>query len=206
MHTSADRWFVERAVSLADAGTYAAAGQIGALPFGVLGGLLLTFAGPILYARADRRDPSAPQWITRIAWVYAITASLGWGVMALGRDMLVHLLLGRAQWTCTPLVPIVAFGWALFHFSQVFQMGLMVMGDTRALILPNAVGGAIALLANFGLVQRYGSTGAAWSLVISSAIRIILMANANRRAWSRWRRTLVDAAPSDGALQGACDR
>lgn len=186
--TSADRWFIERSGSLAEAGRYASASQLSAAPFGVLAGLMITFAAPILYARADLRDPTVARWLRRITWAYLGLAGAGLGLMVLLKGPLVHLLLGRPQWDCEPLVPLTAAGWMLFQWSQIPATTLMVLGQTRRLLAPWVLAGLASAAANAVLVPRYGATGAAVALVISGAVRTAALGVAGWSALRAWLR------------------
>lgn len=193
--TSADRWFIERSGSLAEAGRYASASQLSAAPFGVLAGLLITFAGPILYARADLRDPTVARWLRRISWTYLGLGGAGLGLLVLLKRPLVHLLLGRPQWDCEPLLPLAAAGWMLFQWSQFPAVTLMVLGQTRRLLAPYVLAGLASAAANAVLVPRYGATGAAGALVISGAVRTAALGVAGWIALRAWLREVPPPAP-----------
>lgn len=180
--TSADRWFIERTGSLVEAGRYASAGQLASAPFAILAGLMITFASPILYAQADARVPRSARWITRMSWSYLAVGGAGLGLLVVLRRPLVHLLLGRAQWDCEPLVPFTAAGWMLFHWSQLPALSLMVAGKTSRMIVPLGLGGLVSATANAVLVPRYGAMGASWALLLSGAVRTVALFLASRCA------------------------
>jgi O-antigen/teichoic acid export membrane protein len=181
--TSADRWLLTRYVTVENVGTYAAAVQVGALPFAILASFLSLFAQPILYKRADAGRKDVPAWIMIEGAVYALLAGAGLLVMTTQTEALVRFFLGRPQWSCAPLVPLVAAGSAVFRWSEVFLVGILVSGRTGLLIIPNLLGGAGAVAANLLLLPRMGVPGAAWALVVSSGLRLVALFEANRRAW-----------------------
>lgn len=180
--TSADRWLVEQVGSLGDAAVYAAAGQVGTIPFTILGSVMQAFAFPLLYARSKKGDKVSMAWVGRLGLLYATGASVGLGTLVMLRRPVIHLLLGAQLWDAAGLLPWTALGWALFQLSQMLSLGPMVTGATRNLIGPTIVAAITTITMNVILTPRFGAYGAAWALVASGAARSCAMFFENRKA------------------------
>ncbi len=193
MNTSLDRWIVEHYSTVADAGTYAAATQLSNMPFALLANLLMQFAWPILYARVDRKERDSRTWLLRMTLSYLVIGLVGGAVLILLRTWLTRLLLGPSQWPAAELMPVTAAAAFLFNLSQMMAVDLMVLSDTRRLIVPTMAGGLAIVVAGPLLVARHGAIGAAWAVAIAGGLRVLMMLWANDRAWRAWHRRLDEA-------------
>lgn len=151
---------------------------------------------PGLAALVGLRD--AAGFRRRLVLVTAATAAIGVGgtlaVWAWG-DALVPLLFGDAFGVGRDVITLLALSGALFMLAQLAAQALLALGAERVVVL-GWVAGALALVV-VALLPGELTSVAVWSLVVGSAVSLVVLAVAVLVAQRRWATGLVGATAQD---------
>jgi O-antigen/teichoic acid export membrane protein len=125
---------------------------------------------PFVYSQL--KSPNAPTTIARVvtyAWLAFV--SLGLGVAVFGRELLVVMTpRNPAFHAAAPLIPPVALAY-LFHGAFLLtSIGIGVRKQARYYPIITSLTASANIAANFLLIPRFGTLGAAWATVLSYAL------------------------------------
>ncbi len=125
---------------------------------------------PFVYSQL--KSAQAPTTIARVvtyAWLGFV--SLGLGVSVLGRELLVVMTpKNPAFHAAAPLIPPVALAY-LFHGAFLLtSIGIGVRKQARYYPIITLLTASANIAANFLLIPRFGTLGAAWATVLSYAL------------------------------------
>jgi O-antigen/teichoic acid export membrane protein len=165
----ADRKILDLFVSRAEVGVY----QMG-YTFGQ--GVKFAMAAfepawqPFVYSRLKEKD--APRTIARIVtFAWSVFATLGLGVAVFGRELLTIMTPKNPAFReAAPLIAPVALAY-LFHGAFLLtSIGIGVRKEARYYPIITTFTAATNIAANFALIPRFGTLGAAWATVLSYAL------------------------------------
>ena len=165
----ADRKILDLFVSRAEVGVY----QMG-YTFGQ--GVKFAMAAfepawqPFVYSRLKEKD--APRTIARIVtFAWCLFATLALGVAIFGRELLT-LMTPRnpAFWAAAPLIAPVALAYLCHGAFLLTSIGIGVRKEARYYPIITSCTAATNIAANFALIPRFGTLGAAWATVLSYAL------------------------------------
>jgi O-antigen/teichoic acid export membrane protein len=181
-------------VPLAEAGVYQNGATLGAAVKFFLASFETAWA-PFYYSVAKGAD--AGSVLARMTtYAIAVLFLLVAGTTATARD-LVLLMLGVEYFGAIPIVPLVALATAFQGVYLLTSIGLNLTGRTQYYPAVTFVAAGVGLGAGLILTPRFGTVGAATSLVIAFATQATLAFYLSRRAyrieyeWSRLIRVVV---------------
>lgn len=184
-----DRYIVGGWLGSAEVGTYTAAYGLASRPFLMVGGVMATFARPILFEAEGQGNARKANRVF-VLWL-AITAGISaMGVVAfwlLGdRLAAVFLAVPFRHRDTTAIFVWVGMAYAFMNGIQVLENRLLSLGISSRLVMPAVAGALASILLNLLLIPRFGIAGAAKAAAATFLIQGLLVAlsclGARRRA------------------------
>jgi O-antigen/teichoic acid export membrane protein len=129
---------------------------------------------PFVYSQL--RGPGAPRTIARVVtYAWAAFTTLALGVAVFGRELLTIMTpKNPAFQAAAPLIAPVALAY-LFHGAFLLtSIGIGVRKEARYYPIITTFTAATNIAANFALIPRFGTLGAAWATVMSYALMAAL--------------------------------
>lgn len=167
----------------------------------ILDGVLLMpfmMLWPSVYYEVGKR-PSAARDLGRCGTYYvAVACFLALGLTFVA-EPLVHAMLDARYHEAHVVVPILAFAYACYGFSDVTKVGMLLVGKTKRMPLLVAGAAIVNVIVNFGAISRFGILGAAWASFAAFATLALLAGIASQRLfridyeWSRLVRIVAAA-------------
>lgn len=191
MQTWADRWVLSAFMGQQAVGTLAVATQLGSIPFNSLSGVLINFAGPIIYqmigaSKDEHTYRRVGRALRTLYLAYVLISLLGLGLIYLISVHMLPLVLGRSfkAASVSPLLILeISVAWMILNLSQLQSLSITTAGDTSRLVAPNVVGGLSVVIFNILLIPRLGIWAPGLSLAIASTLRGVMLAVMTRDAW-----------------------
>jgi len=177
-----DRYIIGGAMSVADAGVYAALYGISSSPFMMAGGTVELALRPIHQAAVVRGDQQQSQRMYRV-WLVSVVAVCGVGVLALasGHQLVANLLVGQAYRHASYLMPWIGLGYAIRSASYVFERMCYAYGQTqRVLVIQCCAVAATVITTPIGVIS-FGLKGAAMAVPIYFSVQLAVAVILARR-------------------------
>jgi O-antigen/teichoic acid export membrane protein len=173
--SASDRYIIGGMLGLGEAGLYVAAYGLATRPVLMAATTLETTVRPAYYEAVAAGDVRSERRLFA-AWVGAVAVGCGLLTLliALGRDWIVALLLGKAYGAAAPLLPWLALGSTFWALALVFQRQLFGAKRTRALLVLRTIAAAFTVVVMGGLTYLAGLRGAAISAVIYWGFELLL--------------------------------
>ncbi len=187
MLTSGDRFFLQNEDGTSAVGIYGLAYMfgflltaIGYLPF-------QTAWEPVRFEVAKREDRNE---IYSRVFVYfnILLMTVAMGIAVYVKDVLV-IMADPAFHSAADLVPVILIAYALYSWTKVLDLGILISEKTEFVTLANFVAAGVAFVAYALLIPRYFGFGAAWATVIAFAVRLVMIHIYSQRLWRieyRW--------------------
>jgi len=204
----ADRWILERYVSLGDVGVYAVGNNFGGAMKFPLSAFEPAFQ-PYVFENAKKQD--GPKEIalvaTRMAVLFTVTALF---LALLLPDVLIFVSANPKYHAAAPVVPVIVLAFLFQGFFLLSSIGITVAKETRYYPMITAAAAGLNIAMNFLLIPAYGIMGSAWATVMGYALMALLGASISRKLyplsvdWSRILRVLALSlmAYAGGSLLG----
>jgi O-antigen/teichoic acid export membrane protein len=145
-------------------GLYAAGYGLASQPFLILQAVIALTLRPVYYAAVSHGDVARARRTFRV-WLAGATATclaataliVGW------RHQLVSLMLGPKYQGAAVVLPWIAAGYLFCVIEQVIEQPLLAHKRTGAVLVAQAGGAAVSIIATVWLVSVYGMPGAAYA-------------------------------------------
>ena len=189
----ADRYLIGGMVGVKDAGLYAALYGIVSRPFLMAGGILETWIRPIYYEAVAAQEAEQEKKVL-YRWIGAVisAAVIGTGVFMLLHREIAMLFLAESYRANASLMPWIASGYGLLMVAQVYGRVCYAHHDTKAVLLSETVGCAVALFTTVYAVSRFGLAGAAYAVPVYFSAQLAFAIFLAHRAEGR--RTVTELA------------
>jgi O-antigen/teichoic acid export membrane protein len=189
--TMTDRLMLGQFVSLHDFGIYSIAFAVSSAMLLVSSGLWQAWTPFVL--QTHESDADAPARIGRAA-TYAL-AGLGLAAVTVSAFAaeIVTLLAAPQYRSSAGIVPVMAFGLAVFGWSQIAATSFLIRRRNVPIAIVTWTAVGIAFIANLVLIPRFGLMGAAWATVLTHCCFTAALLGISRRhsAWIVQRRQLA---------------
>ena len=160
-------------------GWYAAAARVieplKMLHFAVLGALLPALAY-LTASTVDRQQTHIAAHVFRRSLVFLLLVSVcAIGIIILFAQPIVTLLFGASYAESASLVQILALSLIPYTFSASLSVRLVTQSKERRVMWATAIGLLAAFLLNRWLIPSFGSSGAAWAVVVSESFLAVML-------------------------------
>ncbi len=176
----ADRWILDRYVSLEQVGLY----QIG-YTFGTAIKFALSAFEPAWqpFVYSQVKSPQAPRTLARIVtFAAAGFVGIGLAIAVLSRELVCVMTRGSFHAAAT-IVPIVTLAYVLQGAFLLTSIGIGIEKKARYYPMVTLAAALTNISANFILIPRWGMEGAAWATVLSYAVMAALGYHFSRRCY-----------------------
>ncbi len=192
-----DRYIIAGALTVADAGIYAAAYGLVSRPFLMLGQTVELTLRPLYQAAVTAGDTPRADRLLR-TWFLAVSSAglAGVAVVAVASGLLARLLLGPEFRSGAALMPWIAAGYALIIVAHVFERVCFAYGRTRWVLVIQTGSAVAGLAATLVGALGWGLQGAAVAVPVYFAVQLGLSVVA---AWDTRRRALGPPAGAAAA-------
>ncbi len=183
-----DRYLIGGMLGLDQAGLYAAAYGLVSKPFLMSAGIVELVFRPVFYTAIASGDLARIRRLKH-AWLMTtgLLAAAGLAAFAIFGDEVARLLLAESYRSVSNLFPLIALGYAIYTFSNVFSRFCYAFNDTRAVLVLTVAGAVVAVLVAVPAVAVYALVGAAAAVPIHFSIELALSAVLARRAETSFR-------------------
>ncbi|MBX7186647.1 MAG: oligosaccharide flippase family protein [Vicinamibacteria bacterium] len=177
----ADRWILERYVSLADVGVYSVGNNFG----GAMKFPLSAFEPawqPFVFenARKEKGAEEIALIATRMAVLFTVTAL---ALALLLPDVLIFVTSNPRYHAAAPVVPVIVLAFLFQGFFLLSSIGITIAKETRYYPLITAAAAALNVGLNLILIPVYGIMGSAWATVAGYALMAVLGARVSVRLY-----------------------
>ncbi len=183
---SADRYILEHAAGLEVVGVYSLAAKLAGVVVFAVSAFQLAW-GPFCYAMAGHED--ARSTMARVTHLYFLGAGLLATALSLFAPEILRIAVPRSYWGAQSVVPLLAFGNAVYGGYFVAAMAVNMAGKTAHLGWTALLGAAVAIALSWHLVGDYGSAGVAWGTLVGYVISVATVSVMARRVYPlpiRW--------------------
>lgn len=164
-----DRWLLSGFLSNAETGLYSGYSQLAIHPFSIVSGLLMAKFSPFLYK--DIADKSQRTEFVKnlksLFSTYLLICSVEIFFIFLLQDFLLELLLGKAFLEQKELFIWLCFAWMIFQLGHLLSFLLNVLGQAKALFVPNLITALVSVLANILLIPKFGISGIVIAFILT---------------------------------------
>lgn len=166
------QWFVKDTSAV---GIYAAGYGLISQPFVMTNSVLSLTLRPIYFTAASQKKGAHARrtFITWIGAAFAISA-VGVVLATLLRRQVVGLFLAPRYARTVELVPWIAAGYFFYVVQQTLEQNLMAHRRTGAVLVEQAFGAVVSIVATIPLVRFYGALGAAYACPIYFGAQCVL--------------------------------
>ena len=177
---ASDRWALQTFASTQDVGYYAVLFQIGYYPIMLLSGILVQWAGPLLFERAgDGEDVGCRGKVHSLnrllllptAAIILVAVSIAWGF----HHEIFRVLVATEYGAMSPYLPWMVLSGGIFAAGQTLSLQVMAEADSRSLILPKVVTALFGISANVIGAAIYGIVGVVAANLMSVLIYLLLI-------------------------------
>jgi O-antigen/teichoic acid export membrane protein len=182
----ADRYILGGMIGVEEAGLYAALYGVVSRPFLMAGGMLEAWMRPIYYEAVAAHEVDEEKRLLQV-WMSAIVCAAIAGVVVFlfWHDEIASILLADSYRDNAWLMPWIAAGYGLLLVAQVYGRVCYAHHDTSAVLLSEAIGCVVALVATVYAVSRFGLAGAAFAVPVYFSAQLVLAMLLARRAEAR---------------------
>jgi len=175
-----DRYFIKSFVSLADAGVYGLANKVGSILHTLITGPFISTFQPRRFQLAHERADVKQVLQTVFDSFFLVLLSLSLIVAIYSRDVMM-MMTAPAFHAAADLIPVLLLANLLFAMKYHVDFGIFQSGKTQYYMWANVMTAAVQLTAAFFLIRAFGMWGAAYAIVLSTTVNVILLhAFANR--------------------------
>lgn len=173
LQQSSDRWILNLLTSAEEVGQYAVVFQLGYAPIGIMTGMMVSFVGPILYARSGAaNEKSRIESVHYLAWRITGASLVMTGVVfligLLSHEWLFQILVAKPFQISSYLFPWTILAGGLFAAGQMLALKLMSELKVRVMIGVKICTAVIGILCNWIGVLLLGLPGIVVGLVVFS--------------------------------------
>ena len=181
-----DRWILQYLFGAREVGIYAALFQIANSPIAQLTTMINQLMVPIIYERAgslslEEQVRSSARLLRMVVLVTSAVLALVTLAMYLFSEALVRLLTSQAFIEHHHLLWIITAGLALLHTGQMLTTKGMYANKPQIYLWPKILQAASFILFSLFLCARFGVSGVAISLCVSSLVHLLMIVMINRR-------------------------
>lgn len=184
-----NRYLIAATIGLGPAGLFVVAYGLVRRPYGLLNSVTDWTMRPALASAIAERD-AAKAALARRLWL-----AVGGGFAILGvllfymlKGPVVHILLSSEYVEASDLLSGTAIALALFNIANIFNGFSLTAGDSRSVLISNAVGALSGGALTFILCLLYGLPGAVWALAGGYLLQLATSLITSRRLLSRQHR------------------
>ncbi|MET3128410.1 O-antigen/teichoic acid export membrane protein [Arcicella rosea] len=164
-----DRWLLNGFLSTSETGLYSSYSQLAIHPFSIVSGLLMAKFSPFLYKNvADKSQrPEFTKNVKSLFSIYLLICSVEILFIFLLQDFLLELLLGKAFLEQKELFVWLCFAWMIFQLGHLLSFLLNVLGQAKALFIPNLITALVPVVANVLLIPKFGISGIVIAFILT---------------------------------------
>ena len=177
MVNNLDRYIIDYYSTKEDVGLYSAAYSIGSKVFMLLGGGIIAYLNSSVYKQtlhSLNHNTLYKITLKRIS-LYLGFGAIGVVFLYFGSDLVGRLLLSDQYSGSFPLIPYLAFANLLLTSLFFLEQVIYAIGRTKYILYHYIFGAAANGLLNIFLIPGYGLWGAAYAMILSSAIQLIIL-------------------------------
>lgn len=164
-----DRWLLSGFLSTSETGLYSSYSQLAIHPFSIISGLLMAKFSPFLYkivAEKSQRTEFIKN-VKSLFSIYLLICSVEIFFIFLLQDFLLELLLGKAFLEQKELFIWLCFAWMIFQLGHLLSFLLNVLGQAKALFIPNLITALVSVVANVLLIPKFGISGIVIAFILT---------------------------------------
>ncbi len=171
-----DRYIIQNFLTLNEVGIYTAVYSIASRPFLMVGGILSGFFRPILFQKEGQKyylhaNETFKWWLIIATIIFTTTILL----FLFTGNFIINLILAKSYAQDSfNIFLIIGIAYAIFSTIQIVENRLYSIGQSKKVILPEIIGAAVNLIANFILIPVYGIEGAALSTLIAFLVQLLV--------------------------------
>lgn len=189
--TSFNRYILERYSTLHEVGLYNLGFQFGMI-INIMLVIPIAFVWPAMYLSV-KEQRSANDFYSRVL-TYTTFAGLFLflGVSLLSREF-IEIVSNKEYWGAYVVIPLIAISYTLLGIQSILNVGVGLKRKTKYIILYTFVGAVTNLVFSFLLIPKYGMMGAAYAILISFSVMLIMVYFINNRLYKiyyEWNRIL----------------
>jgi O-antigen/teichoic acid export membrane protein len=168
-----DRYFVKVFGSLAHTGIYSLSCKFGVLPHNFV-------TMPFFQIWSVRRfelmkSSTAEETMGRvITYFLMVITYIGLGLSVLSKDV-IQIIADPKYWDAHLYIPLLVLSYIIFGLYNHFSVSILIHKKTKYISYIDLSNGAINVLLNIVLIQRYGIFGAVYATLISYTLRIAVL-------------------------------
>lgn len=166
-----DRVFIERYLSLDDVGIYSLGYKIGQVVL-MIGSAFLIGYNPIFYKIANSNEANSKDLLRIYNTIFMISISLVAFMVAFFSSEAISLA-DRKYSQAQYVVPLIAFSYLFSCFTSINNLSIYQVKKTKITMYINFFAAIINFTANYFLIVRYGTYGAAISTCLTFFILFI---------------------------------
>lgn len=172
-----DRWLLSGFLSTSETGLYSSYSQLAIHPFSIVSGLLMAKFSPFLYRNvADKSQrPAFIKNVKSLFSIYLLICSVEIFFIFLLQDFLLELLLGKAFLEQKELFIWLCFAWMIFQLGHLLGFLLNVLGQAKALFVPNLITALVSVVANILLIPKLGISGIVIAFILTGFTKNITL-------------------------------
>lgn len=170
------RYIIATMLDLHQAGIFVASYGLVKRPFGMLSDIGFTAMMPV-YSEAIARNNSHAARHIKFIWLYgiAILSLIGAALFYVLGEPIVVLLLSRDYTTASDYFFGIATTVAILNICAVINGVLLAHGDSKSILIGNAVAAALTTTMMFALIPLYGLHGAVRGMGIGYLVQFTLL-------------------------------
>lgn len=164
-----DRWLLSGFLSTSETGLYSSYSQLAIHPFSIISGLLMAKFSPFLYKNVVDKS-QRNEFIKNVKSLfstYLLICSVEIFFIFLLQDFLLELLLGKAFLEQKELFIWLCFAWMIFQLGHLLGFLLNVLGQAKALFVPNLITALVSVIANVLLIPKFGISGIVMAFILT---------------------------------------
>jgi O-antigen/teichoic acid export membrane protein len=172
---SSDRWALQLTDGVAVVGRYTVLMQLGAQPLLLLGTALAQLFEPMVYARASLgENPSLGRSAFLLnARVTLVSSAAMLAIVVVewfAHPLIFAIVVAPEYWDVSALLPVAALSGGLFASGQLFAIGSVVLGTSRALVAPKTASAILGIALNVIGAYLFGLTGVLVAGVLTALV------------------------------------
>lgn len=175
VNSLSDRYVIGGFLGFEQVGIYAAASSLMIRPFIIACGIIEQSVRPIYFASVAS-ESSESKTILRKWLLYASgICIIGVLLVVVLRHQIVNLVLAPKYRTIVDLLPWLAFGYACYSISFIYENVFYAYKKTVVIFKINTIMAIITVFITLIMTYTYGLLGAAMSVMLINTVRLILL-------------------------------
>lgn len=183
-----DKFLIALFLNTHEVGLYGAGYGLGSKVFLALNGPIVLFLNPAIYDLAADPLKKRELYVVTVGvlWKYMLIGMVIVAAMTLAYEPIGTLLLSESYRDAFYLIPLTALAFLFLTSLSFIDQNFHALGRPALLVWCYALGAAVNIALNVWLIPRWGITGAAVAMSLSTAVQLVFQ-------FLLYRRTLTSA-------------